>query len=98
MIKQVHKWHGNPFHIAFNALPFPYSFEQVWASCVYKVLYLDAFDPEFKRLIDEFQDMPNEFIPNILVNFHESDINDIGKKVKKVDHTVEIKPTAFMMC
>ena len=98
MIRQVHKWHGNPFHIAFNALPFPYSFEQVWASCVYKVLYLDAFDPEFKRLIDEFQDMPNEFIPKILVNFHDSDINDIGKKVKKVDHTVEIKPTAFMMC
>lgn len=99
MIKQVHQWHGNPFQISlYSVLPFPHSFGQVWASCAYKVLYLDAFDPWFKRLIDEFQDMPNEFIPKILDGFCEMDINDIGKKVKKVDHTVEIKPTAFMMC
>lgn len=98
MIKQVHQWHGNPFRITFNVLPFPYSFGRVWASCVYKVLYVDAFDPEFKRLIDEFQDMPNEFIPKILEDINEGDINDIDKREKKVDQTVDIKPTAFMMC
>lgn len=99
MIKQVHQWHGNSFQISlYSVLPFSHSFGQVWASCVYKVLYLDAFDPEFKRLIDEFQDMPNEFIPKILDGFHEIDINDICKITKKVNHTVEIKPAAFMMC
>lgn len=97
-IKQIHQWHGNPFYITFNVLPFPYSIGRVWASCIYKVLYLDAFDPEFKRLIDEFQDMPNEFIPKILKDLSDEDINDIDKSVKKVDQTVNIKPTAFMMC
>lgn len=99
MIKQVHQWRGNPFQISlYSALPFSHSFGRVWASCVYKVLYLDAFDPEFKRLIDEFQDMPNEFIPKILDGFQNGDINDIGKITKKADRAVEIKPTAFMMC
>lgn len=99
MIRQVHQWRGNPFQISLHsALPFPHSFGRVWASCVYKVLYLDTFDPEFKRLIDEFQDMPNEFIPKILEGFQDGDINDIGKITKKVDRAVDIKPTAFMMC
>ena len=98
LIKQVHQWNGNPFQIKLNSIPFPYSFGTIWASCIYKVLYLDAFDPEFKRLVDEFQDMPNEFIPNIIDNIHDEDIYDIDKKVKEHEPALETKPTAFMMC
>lgn len=98
LVKQIHSWHGNPFIFRMDGLPRCYDFTKIWCSCIYKVLYIDIFDPEFKQFIDEFKDMPNDFLTYVLPGLDHELYPDIGHAIKLEKQQVEFKPVSFMMC